>query len=209
MPLLKSLDSSLASLFLTEDGGAHVSITSFRIPASVYTADPGIKERIVDVFQALAQGDPRHGSHYIPPPEEEIPKARRIGTATRNWDSAWIDSQSPKKEDDNTTVDRIWIACIQWERSHLETDFKARRQRHFNIRLQRINGVQGLDSQESSADANLHDDYNLVSATTEFWRPITETWNAQFEEHHVVFHQIHEYNSMAGKGGSWSSCKIQ
>jgi hypothetical protein len=207
--MLINLDSSLATLYLSKGGGAHVSITSFRIPA-VYAADPEIKEKIHDVFQALALGDGRHGSHYIPPPEEEISIARRIGTATSNWDSAWVVSQSPKDEDGNTSVHRNWIACIQWERSHLETEFKARRQRHFNIRLQRINGVRGLDSQDSATDADRSEEENVSGlATRGFWRPIVETWDSQFGEHHVVFHRIDKDDSMAGKGDGWPSCIIQ
>lgn len=206
VPSLKSLDSSFARLFLTKDGGAHVSLTSFRIPASVYAADSGIKEQIVNVFQALALGDPRHGSHTIPPSEEEIPISRKIGTATSNWDSAWV---VPQKGNDDISVDRNWIACIQWERPHFEREFKDRRQRHFNLRLQRLNGVRGLDIQDLSVEADLKEETDQVLATRGFWRPVAETWDAQFEEHHVMFHQVDEYNSMAGNGGSWSSCIIQ
>lgn len=206
--MLMNLDSSLERLHIPKDGGAHVSITSFRIPSSVYTDDSEIKERIIDVFHALALGAPRHGSGYISPPEEEIPLTRRIGTATSNWDSAWVDSQSPKDEDGNTTVDKNWVACIQWERPYFETEFKTRRDRHFNIRVHRLNAMRGLDSQDSSADAGLEDENDPVVATAGFWRPITETWDAQFEEHHVVFHRIDKHHSMAG-GGSWPSCIIQ
>lgn len=206
---MRNLDSSLVGLFLTKDGGAHVSITSFRIPASTYMADPQIKDKIVDVFQALALGDLRHGSHHVPPPEEDVPIARRIGTATSNWDSAWVDSQIPKKEANNTAVGKYWIACIQWERPHLETEFKARGQRHFNLRLQRLNDVRGLDSQDSSIEAGNEEDNSPEVATAGFWRPIRETWDAQFEEHHVVFYLVDEYSSMAGNEGSWPSCIVQ
>lgn len=208
MPILINLDSSLRRLHFRRDGGAHVSITSFRIPASIYAADPGIKERINDVFRALALGEPRHGSGYIPPPEEEIPFSRRVGTATSSWDSAWVDSQSSKQEDDITTVDKNWIACIEWERPQFKTEFKIRRYRHFNIRVHKLNAIRGLDSQDSSADVGLEEENDPVVATAGFWRPITETWNAQFEERHVVFHRINEHSSMGGKG-SWLSCIIQ
>lgn len=204
-----NLESSLSRLHLTQDGGVHVSLTSFRIPASIYAADSEIKEKLVDVFQALALGDPRHGSHHIPPPEEEIPVHRKIGTATSNWDSAWADSPSSNGGDDDTAVSKNWLACIQWDRPRLEKQFKTRRQRHFNVRLQRLKGIRGLDSQDSSADARPEEDNDLGAATTGFWRPITETWDAQFEEHHVVFYQIDEYSSMAGKESGWLSCIVQ
>lgn len=207
--MLMNLDSSLVRLVLTKDGGAHVSITSFHIPASIYAADPDIKERILDVFHALALGDPRHGSHHIPPLEEDVPIARRIGTATKNWDSAWVDSFFPEKEERNTTADKDWIACIQWQRPHLEREFKVRRQRHFNVRLQRVDGVRGIDNQDSSADSGLEKENDAVVTTAGFWRPITETWDAQFEEHHVIFYRIDKHSSMAGQEGSWPSCIVQ
>ncbi|EED20976.1 hypothetical protein TSTA_082090 [Talaromyces stipitatus ATCC 10500] len=201
-PVSLVLESSLSGLHLTRDDGAHVTITSFRIPASAYAADPGIKQRIVDVFRALAHGDPRHGSHYIPPPEDEIPLSHRIGTAAGHWSSAWVESGSSSTEKND---DKRWIACLQWDIPHLETEFKARQNRHFLLRLQKIDGIHGLDIEDSS-DAKFEED-DPVLASRAFWKPITETWDTSFEEHHVLFRKIDKY-SMVGNG-SWSSCIIQ
>ena len=130
---------------MPKQGGAHVSITSFRIPASNYAVDPAIRESVAEVFQALALGDPRHGSNYVSPPEEEIPLNHRIGTATGSWDSAWVDSCG---EEEATLADKDWIAFIRWERPQFETPFKARKNRHFNIRLGKLNGIGGVDVQD-------------------------------------------------------------
>lgn len=215
-PTLLTLGSSSRHLSVPSLDGDQVSITTFKIPETVCAADPEIDERFDDVVWALGWGLGRHGESYNKPLESELSLSQKIESAAREWFSVWVvreypKSSAPEKDDHETPPYRRRIAFINWGRPEFETVFKARRNRHAGIVSKRAKDIRGLDKFETSADAKLQEEKegkDLAIATQGFWRPITETWEATFEEHHVSFSEVTSSSDMAGKG-SWLSCPIQ
>lgn len=215
-----TLDSSnwhLSPKGINDSDGRQVSITTFKIPETACAADPNIDKRFRDVVWALGWGLGRLGDSYGTPVERELllSQTQKIESAATSWFSAWVVGQHPKpssseKDGHDISPCRRRIAFMHWERPGFETTFKARRSRHTSVGL-KCKDIRGIDEYKTSAEASLQEEKegkDPMIATQGFWRPITETWRATFEEHHVSFHETIPSSYEAGNS-NWLSCSIQ